>query len=55
MKIVGDPAGASKIIIAEYSEKYHIHIEPAQKSNKADYIEIFNDALVNEELILFSC
>jgi len=52
MKIVGDPAGASKIIIAEYSEKYHIHIDPAQKSNKADYIEIFNDALINDELIL---
>jgi hypothetical protein len=52
MKIVGDPAGASKIIIAEYSEKYHIFIEPAQKSNKADYIEIFNDALINDELIL---
>ena len=52
MKIVGDPAGASKIIIAEYSEKYHIHIDPAQKSNKADYIEILNDALINEELVL---
>jgi len=52
MKIVGDPAGASKIIIAEYAEKYHIYIDAAQKSNKADYIEIFNDALLNDELIL---
>lgn len=51
-KIVGDPAGASKIIIEEFSEKYHIFIDTAQKSNKAHYIEILNDALINQELIL---
>jgi hypothetical protein len=51
-RIVGDPAGASKIIIEEFSDKYHIFINPAQKTNKAHYIEILNDALINSELLL---
>ena len=51
-RIVGDPAGASKIIIEEFSDKYHIFINPAQKTNKSHYIEILNDALINNELML---
>ena len=50
--IVGDPAGASKIIIEEMSAKYKIFITPAQKKDKAHYIEILNDALVNNELVV---
>lgn len=50
--IVGDPAGASKIIMEEYSTKWGIHMESAQKTDKAHYIEIFSDALVNREIIL---
>ena len=38
--------------MAEFSDKYKIFIESAQKTNKAHYIEIFNDALVNDNLIL---
>lgn len=52
IKVVGDPAGSSKIIMAEFSDKYKVFIESAQKTNKAHYIEIFNDALVNDNLIL---
>lgn len=52
ISIVGDPAGASKIIMAEFSEKYKIHLKVAQKTNKAHYIEILNDALVNCDLVL---
>jgi hypothetical protein len=50
--IVGDPAGASKIIIEEMSAKYKVFINPAQKKDKAHYIEILNDALINNELVL---
>lgn len=52
ISIVGDPAGASKIIMAEFSEKYKIHLNVAQKTNKAHYIEILNDALINCDLVL---
>lgn len=52
VSIVGDPAGASKIMMEEFSAKYHIHMKAAQKTNKAHYIEILNDALVNCELVL---
>lgn len=52
IKIVGDPAGASKIIMAEYLDKYKIVMESAQKTNKAHYIEILNDALVTGNLLL---
>jgi len=52
ISIVGDPAGASKIMMAEFSEKYHIHMNVAQKTNKAHYIEILNDALMNCDLVL---
>ena len=38
--------------MAEFSDKYKVFIESAQKTNKAHYIEIFNDALVNDNLIL---
>ena len=45
--IVGDPAGASKIMMQEFLDKYKIVMTPAQKTNKAHYIEILNDALIN--------
>jgi len=52
VSIVGDPAGASKIIMAEFKEKYNIFLDSAQKQNKEHYIEILNDALVNCKLVL---
>lgn len=52
VRIVGDPAGASKIMMAEFLDKYKIVMESAQKTNKAHYIEILNDALVNCDLVL---
>lgn len=52
VRIVGDPAGASKIMMSEFLDKYKIVMEAAQKTNKAHYIEILNDALVNCELVL---
>lgn len=50
ISVVGDPAGSSKIIMQEFSEKYKIHMESAQKTNKAHYIEILDDALLNGDL-----
>ncbi len=52
VKIVGDPAGASKIIMEEFLDKYKIVMESAQKTNKAHYIEILNDALISNVLLL---
>lgn len=52
VSIVGDPAGASKIMMKEFVDKYSIFMESAEKQNKAHYIEILNDALVNGELLL---
>ena len=52
VSIVGDPAGASKIMMKEFADKYSIFMEPAEKTNKAHYIEILNDALINRELLL---
>jgi len=52
VRIVGDPAGASKIMMQEFLDKYKIVMESAQKQNKAHYIEILNDALLNGVLLL---
>lgn len=52
VRIVGDPAGASKIMMSEFSDKYKVYMESAQKQNKAHYIEILNDALINGNVIL---
>jgi len=51
VRIVGDPAGASKIIMDEFLFKHKIFMEPATKKDKAHYIEIMNDALVNQLLV----
>ncbi len=52
VSIVGDPAGASKIMMLEFKDKYNVFMDAAQKQNKAHYIEILNDALLNCNLIL---
>ena len=52
IRIVGDPAGCSNIIMKEFLDKYHVYMEAAKKQNKAHYIEILNDALLNANLVL---
>lgn len=52
VKIVGDPAGASKILMDEFLFKHKVFMESAVKKDKAHYIEIMNDALVNQALVL---
>lgn len=52
VKIVGDPAGASKILMDEFLFKHKVFMESAVKKDKAHYIEIMNDALVNQLLVL---
>ncbi len=52
ISVVGDPAGSSKIIMQEFSEKYKIHMESAQKTNKAHYVEVLDDALLNNNLLI---
>lgn len=51
VKIVGDPAGASKILMDEFLFKHKVFMESAVKKDKAHYIEIMNDALVNQALV----
>lgn len=43
---VGDRAGLGKQIFASLDEIYGIHIEPADKQDKRDYIELLNADLV---------
>ncbi len=54
VKIVGDPAGASKILMDEFLYKHKVFMESAVKKDKAHYIEIMNDALVNQSLVFHS-
>jgi len=51
LRIVVDPAGASKTLMQEFWEKYQITTFSAKKTDKAHYIEIFNDALIHNRLI----
>jgi hypothetical protein len=53
IRIVGDNAGCTEIIMKEFRERHRIHMSRAEKSLKSHYIEIFNDALVSESLLLF--
>lgn len=51
-RIVGDPAGASLIIMKEFADKHGIFLSKAEKAEKAHYVGILNDALINAELVL---
>lgn len=52
VRIVGDPAGASKIMMDEFLYKHKVFMEVAVKKDKAHYIEIMNDAIINQKLVL---
>ena len=44
--MVGDRGGLGKMVLAELSERYELHIEAAEKSEKRDYIELLNSDMV---------
>jgi hypothetical protein len=50
--IVADPAGSGKILMDEFVTKHNIYIQPSKKHNKADYIEILNDAIITGNLVV---
>lgn len=50
--IVADPAGSGKILIEEFARKQGVPIKASKKHNKADYVEILNDAIVQGSIIL---
>lgn len=50
--VVADPAGSGKILIEEFARTQGIGIKPSQKNNKADYVEILNDAIIQGRLVL---
>lgn len=45
-RMVGDRAGLGKTIFATLDDTYGIHIEPADKNEKRDHIELFNSDLL---------
>ena len=42
---VGDPAGLATMVMDTLAADHDVHIEPAEKKEKADFIEIFNNDL----------
>jgi hypothetical protein len=44
--MVGDRGGLGKMVLAELSERYELHIEAAEKAEKRDYIELLNSDMV---------
>jgi len=44
--MVGDRGGLGKMVLAELSERYELHIEPAEKTEKRDYIELLNSDMI---------
>jgi len=46
--LVGDPAGLATMVIETLAVEHNIYIEPAEKREKVDHIELFNNDLDNE-------
>lgn len=44
-KVVMDFGGLGKKIAEEIIRRYHVHVQPAEKSRKLEYIELLNDAM----------
>jgi hypothetical protein len=44
--MVGDRGGLGKMVLAELSERYELHIEAAEKAEKRDYIELLNSDMI---------
>ena len=44
--MVGDRGGLGKMVLAELSERYELHIEAAEKAEKRDYIELLNSDMM---------
>ncbi len=45
--IVADTGGLGKAIVEEFKARYRLNIEPAEKKNKLDFIEIVNGDLIS--------
>lgn len=43
--MVGDPAGLASMVIDTLAVDHNVYIEPAEKKEKTDHIELFNDDL----------
>jgi hypothetical protein len=48
--IVGDRGGLGKAILATLEEQYGIHVEPADKMEKRDHIELLNGDLISKRV-----
>jgi hypothetical protein len=44
--MVGDRGGLGKMVLAELSERHELHIEPAEKTEKRDFIELLNSDMI---------
>jgi hypothetical protein len=43
--IVGDPAGLATMVATTLADEHQVYVEPAEKKEKLDFIELFNDDL----------
>lgn len=43
--IVGDPAGLATMVWTTLADEHQVYVEPAEKKEKLDHIELFNDDL----------
>ncbi len=50
--MVGDRGGLGKMVLAELSEQWGVHIEPAEKTEKRDYIELLNSDLIDGRIMV---
>jgi hypothetical protein len=48
--MVGDRGGLGKVILATLDSQYGLYVEPADKNEKRDFIELMNSDLVNQKL-----
>lgn len=53
-KIVADTGGLGKAIVEEFKQRHNLDVEPAEKKNKFEYIELFNDDLTAGKFKVFS-
>jgi hypothetical protein len=52
--MVGDRGGLGKMVLAELSERWGIHIEAAEKTEKRDYIELLNSDMCEGNIKILS-
>lgn len=53
-KVVADTGGLGKAIVEEFKQRHNLDVVPAEKKNKFEYIELFNDDLQASKFKVFN-